>query len=165
MDIMSLRHLLAGIVALAAAAPAAAHGPDHAMSGGKPGDPAKVARTVEVVAIDNEFSLRSLQVRDGETVRFVVRNDGLDPHEFLIGTNREHAEHRQMMKAMMEQQKKGGHAHDMATMAAHQSGVSVQPGKTAAFVWTFARTQALEFACDIPGHYEDGMHGVISFDH
>ena len=97
-------------------------------------------------------------------MRFVVRNDGLDPHEFLIGTNHEHAEHRQMMKVMMEQQKKGGHAHDTPAMDAHQSGVSVQPGKSAAFVWTFVRTSALEFACDIPGHYEDGMHGPISFD-
>jgi len=158
------RYLLVSVVALAAATPAWAHGPDHGMSGGKPGDPVKVTRTVEVVAADNEFSLKSLKVRDGETVRFVVRNDGLDPHEFLIGTNHEHAEHRQMMKAMMEQQKKGGHAHDTPAMDAHQSGVSVQPGKSAAFVWTFVRTSALEFACDIPGHYEDGMHGPISFD-
>ncbi len=158
------RHLLVGVLALAAATSASAHDPDHAMSGGKPGDPAKVTRTIEVVAADNEFSLKSLRVKDGETVRFVVRNDGLDPHEFLIGTTHEHAEHRQMMKAMMEQQKKGGHAHDMPAMDAHQSGVSVQPDKTAAFVWTFVRTPALEFACDIPGHYEDGMHGLISFD-
>jgi uncharacterized cupredoxin-like copper-binding protein len=157
------RHLLVGVLALAASAPASAHGPDHAMSGGKPGDPAKVTRTIEVVAADNEFSLKSLKVKDGETVRFVVRNDGLDPHEFLIGTVHEHAEHRQMMKAMMEQQKTGGHAHDMP-MEAHESGVSVQPGKTAAFVWTFVGTPNLEFACDIPGHYEDGMHGTISFD-
>jgi uncharacterized cupredoxin-like copper-binding protein len=123
----------------------------------------KVARVIEVVASDNEFSLKSLQVRDGETVRFIIRNEGLDPHEFLIGTAPEHAEHRQMMKAMMEQQKKGGHAHAMPMMEAHESGVSVQPGKTETFVWTFARRSNLEFACDIPGHYEDGMHGSITF--
>ena len=58
----------------------AAHGPGHEMGGGEPGDAAKVTRTIEVVASDNEFSLKSLQVKDGETVRFVVRNDGLDPH-------------------------------------------------------------------------------------
>ena len=51
MDIR-FRALLAGLVALAAATPVAAHGPGHAMSGGKAGDPAKVARTVEIVAID-----------------------------------------------------------------------------------------------------------------
>ena len=48
--------------------------------------------------------------RDGETVRFVVRNDGIDPHELTIGTIAEHAEHRRHMKEMLEQQKKGGHA-------------------------------------------------------
>ncbi len=25
------------------------------------------------------------------------------------------------------------------------------------------RTANLDFACDIPGHYEDGMHGPVSF--
>jgi uncharacterized cupredoxin-like copper-binding protein len=161
---MLFRRSIVGVLALAAATQASAHGPDHAMSGGKPGDPAKATRVIEVVATDNAFSLKSLQVRDGETVRFVVRNDGIDPHEFLIGTVHEHAEHLRMMKAMIEQQKKGGHAHDMAAMEEHKSGVTVQPGKSAAFVWTFARTSNLEFACDIPGHYEDGMRGAISFD-
>jgi uncharacterized cupredoxin-like copper-binding protein len=159
---MLFRRSIVGVLALAAATQASAHGPDHAMGGGKPGDAGKVARVIDVVASDNEFSLKSLQVKDGETVRFVVRNDGLDPHELLIGTKAAHAEHRQMMKAMMQQQKQGGHAHAMA-MEAHQSGVTVAPGKTASFVWTFARTPDLEFACDIPGHYEDGMHGPITF--
>ena len=162
---MLFRRLLVGALALASALPASAHGPDHEMGGGKPGDPGRVTRTIEVTASDNEFSLKSLQVKDGETVRFVVRNDGLDPHELLIGTAAAHAEHRKMMKAMLEQQKQGkqgGHAHAMA-MDEHQSGVTVAPGKTAAFVWTFTRTPNLEFACDIPGHYEDGMHGPITF--
>ena len=44
---------------------------------------------------------------------------------------------------------------------AHEGGVSVDAGKTAALVWTFARTPDLEFACNIPGHYEDGMKGTI----
>lgn len=162
------------VAALAAAAPAMApqvlaHGPGHAMSGGKMGDARKVTRVIEVVATDNAFSLKSLEVKDGETVRFVVRNDGLDPHELLIGTRAEHAEHLKMMRDMMEQQKKPGgqtgHAgHAMATpMMQHASGVMVAPGKTESFVWTFVRTSDLEFACDIPGHYEDGMRGPIAF--
>ena len=160
---MLFRRLFVGVLAMAAALSASAHGPDHTMGGGKPGDGAKVTRVIEVVAADNAFSLKALQVRDGETIRFVVRNDGIDPHEFLIGTAYEHAEHRKMMNAMIEQQKKGAHTHDMSMMDEHQSGVTVLPGKTESFVWTFARTPDLEFACDIPGHYEDGMHGPISF--
>lgn len=171
---MLTRRLFVAALALAAAAPAMAprvlaHGPGHAMSGGKMGDARKVTRVIEVVATDNAFSLKSLEVKDGETVRFVVRNDGLDPHELLIGTRAEHAEHLKMMRDMMEQQKKpggqAGHAgHAMATpMMQHASGVMVAPGKTESFVWTFARTSDLEFACDIPGHYEDGMRGPIAF--
>ena len=166
---MLFRRLIVGVLALAAATPASAHGLGHLMGGGKPGDPAKVTRTIEVVAVDNAFSLKSLQVKDGETVRFVVRNDGMDPHEFLIGTANEHAEHLEMMRAMIEAEKKGGHPHDMSMMnemmeEQHASGVTVAPGKSQSFVWTFARTANLEFACDIPGHYTDGMHGPISFD-
>jgi uncharacterized cupredoxin-like copper-binding protein len=159
---MVFRRLIVGVLAWAVAPPASAHGPGHDMGGGQPGDASKATRVVEVVASDNEFSLKALQVKDGETVRFVVRNDGLDPHEFLIGTAAAHAEHRRMMKAMIDQQKQVGHAHAMA-MEEHESGVTVAPGRTATFVWSFARTLNLEFACDIPGHYEDGMHGPITF--
>lgn len=158
---MLLRRSFVGVLAWTAAAPASAHGPTP--SGGRGGDPAKVTRTVEVVAIENAFSLKALDVRDGETVRFIVRNDGMEPHELTIGTVAEHAEHRKLMKAMMELQKKGGHAgHSMADMA-HAGGVWVEPGKTGSFVWIFARTANLEFACNIPGHYEDGMKGPIRF--
>jgi uncharacterized cupredoxin-like copper-binding protein len=155
------RSFVGGLALAAVAMPASAHGP--APSGGRPGDPAKVSRTIEVIAIENAFSLKVLEVRDGETVRFVVRNDGRDPHELTIGTVAEHAEHRKLMKAMLEEMKKGGHAgHSMSEMA-HEGGVWVDPGKTASFVWTFARTDNLEFACNIPGHYEDGMMGPIRF--
>lgn len=158
---MPLRYLPASVLlALAIILPASAHEPGHAMGGGKPGDAAKATRTVEIVATDNAFSLKSLQVRDGETVRFVIRNDGFETHEFLIGTAHEHAEHLEMMKAMIEQQKKTGHA---MPMDHHDSGVTVLPGETATFVWTFARAANLQFACDIPGHYQDGMYGAISF--
>jgi uncharacterized cupredoxin-like copper-binding protein len=158
---MLFRRSIVGVLAWAAAAPASAHGPTP--SGGRAGDPAKVTRGLEIVAIDNAFSLKALEVRDGETVRFVVRNDGMDPHELTIGTVAEHAVHRRLMKEMLEQQKRGGHAgHSMADMA-HAGGVWVEPGKTASFVWTFVRTADLEFACNIPGHYEDGMKGPIRF--
>lgn len=157
---MSFRRLTVGAWALAIAMPASAHEPGHSMGGGKPGDPGRITRTVEVRATDNAFSLKSLQVREGETVRFVIRNDGFEAHEFLIGTAHEHAEHLAMMKAMIERQKKTGHA---MAMDHHDSGITVLPGETATFVWTFARAADLQFACDIPGHYQDGMHGAISF--
>jgi uncharacterized cupredoxin-like copper-binding protein len=165
---MLLRRSFVGVGALALATPALApsslaHGPGgHVMSGGRYGDAGKVSRTIDVICTDNAFSLKELRVRDGETVRFVVRNDGIDPHELIIGTVAEHAEHRKMMKDMIEAQKKpGGHAHTIKMD--HSSGVWVERGKTESFVWQFKRTPELEFACNIPGHYEDGMRGPIIF--
>jgi uncharacterized cupredoxin-like copper-binding protein len=155
------RRSLVGVLALAVAAPASAHGPTP--SGGRPGDPSKVSRTIEVVATENAFTLKALDVRDGETVRFVVRNEGIDPHELTIGTVAEHAEHRKLMKAMLDQMKKSGHTGHSMTDMGHEGGVWVDSGKTASFVWTFVRTDNLEFACNIPGHYEDGMKGPIRF--
>lgn len=155
-----MRRWLIAVLAVAVVTPAMAHGPGHPMSGGKPGEASKVSRTIEIEATDNAFSLKSLSVKDGETVRFVIRNDGFETHEFLIGTAAEHAEHLEMMKAMIEQQKKAGRA---APVMHHDSGIMVPPGETATFVWTFARAANLQFACDIPGHYEDGMHGAVIF--
>lgn len=159
---MLFRRSIVGAVVWLVAGSASAHGP-AAPSGGGPGDPTKVTRIVEVLATENAFALKSLDVHDGETVRFVVRNDGMDPHELTIGTDAEHAEHRKHMKEMLELQKKGGHGgHSMADMG-KSGGVWVEPGKTATFVWTFRHTANLEFACNIPGHYEDGMQGPIRF--
>jgi uncharacterized cupredoxin-like copper-binding protein len=50
--------------------------PPSSTSRGKPGEAGNVTRVIEVVAADNTFSLKSLQVKYGETVSFVVRNMG-----------------------------------------------------------------------------------------
>ncbi len=41
--------------------------------------------------------------------------------------------------------------------------VLVEPGKTAELVWKFTQDTTLEFACNMPGHYESGMAGKIQF--
>lgn len=33
----------------------------------------------------------------------------------------------------------------------------MEPGETAEVVWTFNTKSELEFACNIPGHYDCGM--------
>jgi uncharacterized cupredoxin-like copper-binding protein len=43
--------------------------------------------------------------------------------------------------------------------------VLVEPGKTKELTWTFTEATDLEFACNIPGHYESGMVGDIRFEH
>jgi len=87
--------LLAAGGALAFAAPAdvSAHG-DGRSPAGEPGDPQKAARTVEIVMSEAADGMRyspdRVEVREGEQVRFVVRNSGtlLEPsaaHQALDG--------------------------------------------------------------------------------
>jgi len=36
------------------------------------------------------------------------------------------------------------------------------PGESAEIVWTFPEAGSLEFACNVPGHYDAGMMGDIT---
>ena len=50
----------------------------------------------------------------------------------------------------------GGMKHD------DPNSVLVEPGKTAELTWTFSKAGALEFACNLPGHYQAGMVGEFA---
>lgn len=148
----------------------------HATPVGEPGNAAAARRTVEIKLGDNFFEPERISVRAGETVRFVVRNDGQLLHEFNIGTPDDHRAHQPEMAMMVE--------HGMITATAidhekmkmdhkamgmpdmkhdHANSVLVEPGKTAELAWRFTRATTIEFACNIPGHYEAGMVGRFEF--
>lgn len=114
------------------------------------GDAKAARRTVEVRMLDSmRFSPERLDVKQGETVRFVVRNDGQVMHEFVIGTQAENDAHAALMM------KFPGMEHDEPYMA------HVGPGQTGEIVWTFNRRGKFDFACLIAGHYQAGMVGRI----
>lgn len=131
----------------------------HEMHGGMPGDPAKVSRTILVIAKDTEFNLKKIQVKDGETIRFVIRNKGELLHEFTIGSHEMQKEHQAEMMKMMDE----GHMTATKMMAgmehSHGNSAMVEPGKQAEVVWMFHKGATVEFGCNIPGHYEAGMKG------
>jgi uncharacterized cupredoxin-like copper-binding protein len=95
------------------------------------------------------FTPDRIEVRQGETVKFVVRNSGKVMHEFVIGTKKELDEHAALMVKFPNME------HDEPYMA------HVPPGKTGEIVWTFNRAGEFEFACLIAGHYQAGMVGKI----
>jgi uncharacterized cupredoxin-like copper-binding protein len=98
---------------------------------------------------DMRFTPDRLEVRQGETVRFVLRNHGKLMHEFVIGTRKELDEHAALMI------KFPGMEHDEPYMA------HVAPGKTGEVIWNFNRPGEFDFACLIAGHYSAGMMGRI----
>jgi uncharacterized cupredoxin-like copper-binding protein len=142
--------LAAGI--LSSAMPASAD-PGHAhgtMSIGKPGKPEQAQRTVEVVMDDEmRFTPAKIDVKRGETIRFVVKNVGQMKHEFMLGTEKELKEHAAVMQKHPEME------HD------DPNAVSVEPGKTGEVVWQFTRGGSFMFGCLMPGHYEAGMVGHL----
>ena len=133
-----------------AAHDSAAHSHDKSANYGKPGDPAKVKRTIKVTALDAmRFDPASITVKAGETVRFIVTNTGKIDHEFALGDAESQREHAEMMKKMP------GMKHEEA------NAVSIPPGQTKEVVWQFAKPGKVEMACHLPGHYEAGMKGDI----
>jgi uncharacterized cupredoxin-like copper-binding protein len=117
---------------------------------GRTGDPKHVARTIEIHGSDKmRYTPNAIAVRQGETVRFVVRNRGRLMHELVLGTMAELKEHAEWMK------KHPGMEHDEPYMA------HVGPGESGEIVWQFTHAGEFYFACLIPGHFEAGMTGKI----
>ena len=74
----------------------------HNMPGGMPGDAANVSRTILIIAKDTKFNLKKIQVKSGETIRFVIRNKGQLLHEMPIGTSASHPSPQAEMQKMMD---------------------------------------------------------------
>ena len=62
------------------------YGSAEEAAAGRPGDPAKVSRTVEITMVDNRFKPDEIKVKQGETVKFILRNAGEKKHEMMIGS-------------------------------------------------------------------------------
>ncbi len=162
------RRLLAALAMIVFSTPVLAHGEEiHSGGLGMPAKPADAGRTIEVVMKDNLFIPGSMQVRPGETIAFIIRNDGEFVHEFNIGNPASHARHREEMLTMMangilEVDRINHHMMGQGgAMMAHDdpNAVLLAPGETGSVVWRFPEAVDLEFACNVPGHYEDGMVG------
>jgi uncharacterized cupredoxin-like copper-binding protein len=133
----------------AAAKPAQASAEEHAF--GRAGDPKKITRTIQVGMDDTmHFTPGDLVLKRGDTVKFVVRNDGKIMHEMVIGTMKELKEHAELMRKFPNME------HDEPYMA------HVAPGKHDELVWQFTRAGEFFYACLIPGHLEAGMIGKIT---
>ena len=108
-------------------------------------------RTVEFRMTDNmRFTPDKVEVKQGETVKFIIKNSGAVMHEFVLGTKKELEEHAALMVKFPNME------HDEPYMA------HVASGKTGEIIWTFNRPGNFDFACLIAGHYQAGMVGKIT---
>ena len=129
---------------------AGGHGDGGETAIGKPGVATKASRTITIEMSDNmRYTPSNIQVKQGETVRFVVKNVGQVKHELSLGTEKELLEHLEQMKKFPDME------HD------EPGKVTLAPGKQGEIVWQFTKAGAVNFACLVPGHYEAGMKGAI----
>ena len=150
---------LTAIVALAASGAAFASGNHAGGHGhddggetaiGKPGVAAKASRTITIEMSDAmRFTPSDMEVKRGDTVRFIIKNAGQVKHEFNLGTREELLEHLEQMKKFpgMEQDE--------------PNKITLEPGKQGEIVWQFTKAGVVNLGCLIPGHYEAGMKGAI----
>jgi uncharacterized cupredoxin-like copper-binding protein len=156
-----LNALLAGTALVCTSLAAAAHegevhGPKSSIvkkeqkPWGIAGDARAVKRTIELTMTDNmRFTPDLVEVRQGDVVKFVVRNDGKLFHEIVIGTKKELEEHAALMVKFPNME------HDEPYMS------HVKSGTTGEIVWNFNRAGEFDFACLMAGHYQAGMVGKI----
>lgn len=168
-------------IGLAVAQPALSagkHGGGHGHGAGigEPGEPGQVSRTIEITMRDNYYEPEKLEVKAGETIRFVIRNQGEFLHEFNIGTAEMHAKHQEEMAVMMEhgmitptkidhERMKMDHGSGHGMSHDDPNSVLLEPGQSAELIWKFAKAENLEFACNVPGHYDSGMMGLVHVGH
>ncbi len=108
-------------------------------------------RNINVTMTDDlRYDPGDMDADVGETVRFVVHNAGATPHEFLIGTAEE--------QTVFEEEMAGGHGDRHGS----EAGVSVDPGGTSEFTYTFESPGGLFVGCHEPGHYAGGMVAEVT---
>jgi uncharacterized cupredoxin-like copper-binding protein len=151
---------LATLIALTCTAASAHTDKDHGSKAGPvkkeqkawgiAGDAKAAKRTIELTMTDNmRFTPNRIDVKQGETVRIVLKNQGRMLHEFVLGTKQELEEHAALMVKFPTME----HAEPyMAHVSASKAGE---------IVWTFNRAGDFDFACLIAGHYQAGMVGKV----
>lgn len=124
---------------------------DETAAIGQAGKAANVTRTITVNMMDSmRFSPAALTVKQGETIRFVVKNTGKIKHEMILGTQQDLKAHEALMKKNPEME------HEDENM------VTVQPGQSEEMIWQFTKAGKVNFACLQPGHYDAGMKGAVT---
>lgn len=187
MKLLMAATALAGVLAMPAAWAAGAHGGGHgghdmgAMSAdmkkkhdameakmndtsafGVKGDPKKATRTIRVEASEIMYNLKSIDVKVGETIKFVLVNKGEQAHELTVGDAAYQDNARQMM-TMMAEMGMDPASPDHAAMHAGAGNTAIAaPGQSKEFAWMFTKPGKFEFSCNMIGHSEAGMKGAIT---
>ena len=142
---------------------------------GEKGKLSEVIRTIEIKMYDNYFEPSTIIIKKGETIKFVISNNGELVHEFNIATKEMHIKHQPEMMKMVENEILFPDKIDMEKMKemakkdhsmahSHSNSVLLEPNEIGELIWKFSTNANLEGACNVPGHYEVGMVADIKIN-
>ena len=142
---------------------------------GEKGKLSEVSRTIEIKMYDNYFEPSKIIIKKGETIKFIISNYGELVHEFNIATKEMHIKHQPEMMKMVEheilladridkEKMKQMAKKDHSMAHSHSNSVLLEPNEIGEIIWKFNTDVNLEVACNVPGHYQDGMIGTVSLN-
>jgi uncharacterized cupredoxin-like copper-binding protein len=112
-----------------------------------PGEPGFVAgteaapRTIDIETTDLLlFQPNAVNVQQGETITFQIKNTGQAEHEFKVGPMQD----------------------VFGDLPSTPEVAGITPGSTKSLTYTFSGTGPYAFACHAPGHFENGMIGFVN---
>jgi uncharacterized cupredoxin-like copper-binding protein len=114
-------------------------------------DAREPSRTIDVTMRDIHYDPASVEVKAGETVKFVFHNEGDIVHDAFIGDEAAQAAHEKEMR-----NSDGGHHGD------GDDALTVDPGKTGSLTYTFDKPATLVIGCHQAGHYTAGMKIAVT---
>ena len=148
--------VLAAVAAttFAAAAPRSpAIDPHYSYAAGQPVKGKWKSTAVTVVLSEQGGKLvispNRLRFKQGEVVKFSIRNDTAVKHELVLGTATENLGHAESMRISPDIED-----HEV-------NGRVMNPNSTAELQWQFINTGTFEFACLVPGHAETEIRGEV----
>jgi len=125
----------------------ASHG-ENGTSVGKPGDLNNVSRSIVLQMTFNRFKPSKINVKRGETIKFILKNISKKKHEMMIGTMTVLKQHAKLMRKHPDME------HD------EPNKITVGSGESRELVWQFTEVGTVDFACPRYGHFK-GMRGEI----
>lgn len=113
------------------------------------------ATRVEVTLSDTlKIDPAAMTVQAGVPVTFVVRNTGKILHEFVLGDEKDQADHEAEMAAA------GG----MSMPKDEPMAIGVEAGQTKELTVTFDKAGAIFAGCHVVGHYPAGMKATVTIE-
>ena len=160
-----------GLIAIAIGALALVYAPDESSAemnmGGDEADAAELAvpdRTILITASDTlPAAPADIAVAEGESVAFVVTNNGTMTQELVIGDETVQAEHAELATNAMTGMD-GMASAEMEDMGDAPYAVAVPAGATATLVYTFEDAGSTQIGIHMPGHDATAVTGTITID-